>query len=403
MADTVTKILIRQGTDVQRRTAEGTGVIFSSGEPGYTVDTKRLFIGDGSTSGGNPIGIANLGLVTTLYGTWQNGLSFDAITRFNSKGASVGDIIYDAETRGIYALTSVTAFPPLSSDLIKLDTATLINNTQFEYTEDRRLQIKQGGVGNNQLALNIVDGVTLFKGTYASPMSVKTNSLTNQYLAPMPSQTLKVNNTAVSNNPSDLYVGPGQVVGRTATGSLTAFEFSVILAEADFDYQNGIIVDQTVNPPVFKLDPNIFTATSGLIELRKPTTVFSGMTVNGTLQVNGVIRSTSDITAYYFPSDRNFKKNLKSLETPLEKILKLNAYSFEWDSDALENTDYDILVGNDVGVIAQEVEQIIPELVITRDSGSKSVSYIKLVPYLIESIKDLQKQINELKKSGCNC
>ena len=67
MADTVTKILIRQGTDVQRRTAEGTGVVFSSGEPGYTVDTKRLFIGDGSTSGGNPIGIANLGRVITLY------------------------------------------------------------------------------------------------------------------------------------------------------------------------------------------------------------------------------------------------------------------------------------------------------------------------------------------------
>jgi len=128
MADTITKILIRQGTDVQRRTAELTGVVFSSGEPGFCVDTKRLFIGDGSRSGGWPIGIQNLGSVESLYGNWQNGFSFDAITQFNNKGASVGDIIYDRDTRSLYSLTSVSTFPPLSTDVVKYDFASLVND-----------------------------------------------------------------------------------------------------------------------------------------------------------------------------------------------------------------------------------------------------------------------------------
>ena len=136
MADTITKILIRQGTDVQRRTAELTGVVFSSGEPGYCGDTKRLFIGDGSTSGGFAIGIQNLGSVGSLYGNWQNGFSFDAITQFNNKGASIGDIIYDRDTRSLYSLTSVTTFPPLTTDIVKYDFETLINNQQFVYDEN---------------------------------------------------------------------------------------------------------------------------------------------------------------------------------------------------------------------------------------------------------------------------
>ena len=53
--------------------------------------------------------------------------------------------------------------------------------------------------------------------------------------------------------------------------------------------------------------------------------------------------------------------------------------------------------GHDVGVIAQEVEAVLPEVVITRDSGYKAVKYEKIVPLLIEAIKDQQKQIDELK------
>ena len=53
--------------------------------------------------------------------------------------------------------------------------------------------------------------------------------------------------------------------------------------------------------------------------------------------------------------------------------------------------------GNDVGVIAQEIEKVLPEVVETRDNGYKAVKYDKIVPLLIESIKDLKAEIEELK------
>jgi len=131
MAETITKILIRQGTDIQRRTANLTGVVFNSGEPGYCVDTKRLYIGDGSTSGGNAIGIQNLGIVPVLFGNDTNGWSYEALEVFGTKGAAAGDIIYDRDTRSLYALSSVTSFPPTTADLVQYDFKTLINASQF--------------------------------------------------------------------------------------------------------------------------------------------------------------------------------------------------------------------------------------------------------------------------------
>ena len=398
MADTITKILIRQGTDVQRRTAELTGVVFSSGEPGFCVDTKRLFIGDGSRSGGWPIGIQNLGSVESLYGNWQNGFSFDAITQFNNKGASVGDIIYDRDTRSLYSLTSVSTFPPLSTDVVKYDFATLVNDQQFVFDENNLLNIRNGGVGNAQLSINIVDGITLFKPSYAASISVKLKGIDNTRLANAPGYTLKGNSAGFENSPTDIYVGPGQLVGRTATSELTAFPFSVVLSEAAFDYTNGIIVDQAAIPPVFKLDETKFIVSSNNITLLRPTTVNSNLTVNGISQVNGTFRCTGDIIAYYSPSDINSKENIHLIESPIQKILSIAGYSFTW-RPGIENDD--VLTGKDYGVIAQEVEKVIPEAVVTRENGTKSVNYVKIIPFLIEGIKELKKEIDFLKECKC--
>jgi hypothetical protein len=58
-SDSVVKILVRRGLEVERKT-----VLLSEGEIGYSIDTSRLFIGDGFTTGGNPVGIKNFGIVT---------------------------------------------------------------------------------------------------------------------------------------------------------------------------------------------------------------------------------------------------------------------------------------------------------------------------------------------------
>jgi len=109
------------------------------------------------------------------------------------------------------------------------------------------------------------------------------------------------------------------------------------------------------------------------------------------IHVTGTIKSTDDIIAYA-SSDKELKNNIQPIQNSLEKINKISGNSFDWNEDK-----QDIYKGKDYGVIAQEIEEVLPELVITRENGYKAVKYDKLVSLLIEGIKDLSKQVEELK------
>jgi Chaperone of endosialidase len=104
----------------------------------------------------------------------------------------------------------------------------------------------------------------------------------------------------------------------------------------------------------------------------------------------GRIDATNDVVAYS-SSDRRFKTNIVQIGSPIQKIKEIGGYEFDW----IPNTEhgYD---GHDVGVIAQEIEAVIPELVQTRESGYKAVKYDKLVALLIEGIKEQQSTIEKL-------
>ena len=107
---------------------------------------------------------------------------------------------------------------------------------------------------------------------------------------------------------------------------------------------------------------------------------------------NGRIDASNDVVAFS-TSDKRWKTNINPIESPLEKLQKLSGVEFDW----IEDWELHGNSGNDVGVIAQEVELVLPQAVQTRDSGMKAVRYEKLIPLLIETIKEQQKQIDELK------
>ena len=89
-------------------------------------------------------------------------------------------------------------------------------------------------------------------------------------------------------------------------------------------------------------------------------------------------------------SDRDLKKDITSLSSSLEKILQLRGVSYYWKDI---NRGQDI----DIGLIAQEVEDIYPELIVISDEhGTKGINYIKLIAPLIESIKEQQNIIENL-------
>jgi hypothetical protein len=127
--------------------------------------------------------------------------------------------------------------------------------------------------------------------------------------------------------------------------------------------------------------------TTGLISgsIIKSANAISG----SSLLIQGTIKATGDVTAFH-SSDARLKDNITPIKGALDKIKTIGGYEFDWNNKS-EHT------GHDVGVIAQEIEFILPELVVTRDNGYKAVRYEKIVALLIEALKEQQLQIDELK------
>ena len=118
-----------------------------------------------------------------------------------------------------------------------------------------------------------------------------------------------------------------------------------------------------------------------------------GRFTNSGLSVTGSISASADVVAYV-SSDKRLKDNIKNIANPLEKLNKLNGIEFDW------NDKQDLYKGHDIGVIAQEVEEVLPEIVDTREDGHKAVKYDRMVALLIEAVKEQQQQIDELRKGN---
>jgi hypothetical protein len=103
--------------------------------------------------------------------------------------------------------------------------------------------------------------------------------------------------------------------------------------------------------------------------------------VQGQVASNGVVLT----------SDAKFKRNLLNITSPLDKVLNLNGLSYEWKTDEYKEKNFPD--GRHFGVIAQEIEKVLPEVVITDVKGEKSVAYTEIIPVLIEAIKEQQKII----------
>ena len=135
--------------------------------------------------------------------------------------------------------------------------------------------------------------------------------------------------------------------------------------------------------------PSIDVDANGTVELAPfggnvgvgTTTPTSKLTVSGDVLVSGIITSTD----YNSTSDINLKENIQKIENPVDKVIQLNGVSFNWKESGRSS----------MGVIAQEVEKVIPELVNTGDV--KTVNYNGLIGLLIEVVKEQQKEIDYLK------
>ena len=119
---------------------------------------------------------------------------------------------------------------------------------------------------------------------------------------------------------------------------------------------------------------------------------FGGGTFTAGIAVTGAITATGDITAY-FTSDSRLKTNIVKIDNALNKVNSVDGVTFNWN---------DLAIGKDknqreAGLLAQQIQAILPEVVAERDTGYLAVRYEKLIPLIIEAIKELKAEVDKLK------
>lgn len=197
---------------------------------------------------------------------------------------------------------------------------------------------------------------------------------------------------------------PFASTGGTVSGSVTAAGLSVagnaVWHAGNFNPSTKATLGNTVN--FSTVNASTLAVSSGYISNEASTLVINvsgaryvyepngrftavngGIGCNGDMGVNGSITATADITAY---SDLRLKRDVSTVEDALELV------------DNMRGVWYTMGDKDRVGVIAQEIEQVLPQVVVTGDDGYKSVAYGNIVGVLIEAIKELKREVDRLKE-----
>jgi len=243
------------------------------------------------------------------------------------------------------------------------------NGIQIEKTGDRQLTISNTSTNTDT---NTITNLTADSGTATNFSGNSTNEVTIRGGTDI-TTSISAGVVTITND------APDQTVSLTGTGATsisgTYPDFTINSSDNNTTYSatNGVSLSGTV----FDLSNTYSPA-------------------GGTYTITGEIRATGDVVA--FASDDRLKDKGDNIENALDKVKQLNGFHFNWNQLASDlqigKTDRDM-----VGVSAQEVEKVLPEAVLPApaDEEYKTVQYEKLVPLLIEAIKDLNAEIEELK------
>lgn len=178
-----------------------------------------------------------------------------------------------------------------------------------------------------------------------------------------------------------------------AGGTLTALTCS---NPVNFVTKFSAVNNEITCSQIFDNGTSVGIGTTGPFTYNSSTDINNGQlggSFNGVLKLD--VTGAARFTNIYASSDKKFKKDIKTIDKSLEKILALEGKTYNWRKDEFKDKNF----GSELqfGLIAQEVQKVLPTLVIESEKGDLAINYIGLIPVLIEAMKEQQIQINELK------
>jgi hypothetical protein len=176
------------------------------------------------------------------------------------------------------------------------------------------------------------------------------------------------------------YVGTARVDNGTWTNGAAGMEVQSVTESGLGNYDQKVhLISHRYNGGTSRVLTASWTTGSNRVGI-------GDITPSYTLDASGTIRATGDVIAY---SDARVKDNVKTIDNALEKVIKLRGVSYTRND--IEDKS------SKIGVIAQEVLKVLPEVVSQDENDKYSVSYGNITGVLIEAIKEQQKQIDDLK------
>jgi len=255
-----------------------------------------------------------------------------------------------------------------------------INDTQDSSSKTTGALIITGGAGIGK-NLN-VGGNTAITGTLGVTGATTLNSTLSVTNGTTLNSTLNV--TGITTLSSNLNV-TGVINASTPNGSGTSGAVRIAANSSNNSYLQFLSSDRNTEYGLI-----VGTASSVTIQSSNGSLV----ALNDNTEIYGTLNVTGDITAFY-TSDQRLKDNITPIPDALNKVLSISGNTFDWNDKSNKE-------GNDVGVVAQEILEVLPEAVTTRDNGYLAVRYERLVPLLIEAIKNLSAKVEDLQNQITN-
>jgi hypothetical protein len=359
--------------------------------PGTLKNLYWAAISSTLTGSGHTITVLQNGVATSLSATWNANAIFGNNTS-SSVAVAAGDVISVRIVLG--AGTGNMNRPTVSFELVAPDNSAspwIISGSDIYYNAGRvgigtaspQRQLHLEGSGTFDAAIRL----TNTQGPQTSSWMVQANNGAQQFT--IVDELLDIVRFMIDGsgrvgigtlNPQrQLHIeGNGTFDAAIRLTNTQGPQTSSWMIQANNGAQQFTVVDELINSVRFIIDPN-------------------GDVGIGTLNPGGFklyVAGTAFSTGGWSSSDLRFKENLAAIQSPLQKVMQMRGVAYNWKTKEFINKGFPD--GRHFGLIAQEIEQVLPEVVQEGPEGDKAVAYDELIPILIEAIKEQQRTINTL-------